>query len=185
MSKPVIVLIWITWMTNILFSSLLMLNFLITVFSETHERVLASSIDYAYKTRADLNIECIAILKSLGMMGDVDHQIITAVKNEEIEDEVEALGIITNLTEVIKEYSAKVAKASKEGIAEVNKKLTTLLSTQSARAVEDMEQMQNHFIEHAKEITQVKIKMADIEEQLQTSNKEVREVSEKMHKIEG
>ena len=50
-----------------------MLNFLITVFSETHERVLANSIDYAYKTRADLNIECIAILKSLGMMGDVDH----------------------------------------------------------------------------------------------------------------
>jgi hypothetical protein len=60
-------------MVNILFSSLLMLNFLITVFSETHERVLANSIDYAYKTRADLNIECIAILKSLGMMGDVDH----------------------------------------------------------------------------------------------------------------
>jgi hypothetical protein len=42
---------------------------------------------------------------------------------------------------VIKEYSAKVAKASKEGIADVNKKLTTLLSTQTARAEEDMDQM--------------------------------------------
>ena len=36
----IIYLIWITWIANFVFSSLLMLNFLITVFSETHERVL-------------------------------------------------------------------------------------------------------------------------------------------------
>jgi hypothetical protein len=60
-------------MVNILFSSLLMLNFLITVFSETHERVLANSIDYAYKTRAELNVECIAILKTFNFLGSLNH----------------------------------------------------------------------------------------------------------------
>jgi hypothetical protein len=74
----IIYLIWITWIVNILFSSLLMLNFLITVFSETHERVLTNSIDYAYKTRAELNVECIAILKSFKLLGNLDHQVITS-----------------------------------------------------------------------------------------------------------
>jgi hypothetical protein len=46
--KIVILSIWGTWIVGILFLSLLMLNFLITVFSETHERVLANAIIYQY-----------------------------------------------------------------------------------------------------------------------------------------
>ena len=38
----IIYLIWITWIANFVFTSLLMLNFLITIFSETHERVLTN-----------------------------------------------------------------------------------------------------------------------------------------------
>ena len=36
----IIYIIWFSWITNFVFSSLLMLNFLITIFSETHEKVL-------------------------------------------------------------------------------------------------------------------------------------------------
>jgi Trk-type K+ transport system membrane component len=46
--KIVVYLIWFTWVGCIVFASLLMLNFLITVFSETHEKVLANAIDYHY-----------------------------------------------------------------------------------------------------------------------------------------
>ena len=40
-SNMIVRLIWATWIANIVFCSILMLNFLISVFSETHERILA------------------------------------------------------------------------------------------------------------------------------------------------
>ena len=72
----IIYLIWVIWILMILFTSVLMLNFLITVFSETHERVLANSVNYTYLTRASLNMECMAMLKTFGMVQDIDHVVL-------------------------------------------------------------------------------------------------------------
>jgi hypothetical protein len=108
LGKTMIYLIWLTWVVMILVSSLLMLNFLITVFSETHERVLANSINYTYLTRASLNVECLAILKTFGFITDFDYIVICSPVDDEAEDDGEILGVITCLTTVIKEYSIKI-----------------------------------------------------------------------------
>jgi len=75
-----------------------MLNFLITVFSETHERVLANSINYKYLTRAKLNVENLAFLKTIGVVRDIDYIVICSQMNEDVDSDVEVLGIITSLT---------------------------------------------------------------------------------------
>jgi hypothetical protein len=85
-----------------------MLNFLITVFSETHERVLANKINYTYLTRATLNVECLGMLKTLGFIQDFDYFVICSPVDDELEDEVDTLGVVTCLTSVIKEYSIKI-----------------------------------------------------------------------------
>jgi hypothetical protein len=49
---------------------------------------------------------------------------------EEIEEEVEALGIITNLTGVIKEYSSKVANSSREHMSTIKKDINSAIGHQ-------------------------------------------------------
>ena len=73
-----------------MFSSLLMLNFLITVFSETHERVLANSVNFEYLTKSEFNVECLAFLKTFGLLKELDHQLVTLKANDGIDSEVEA-----------------------------------------------------------------------------------------------
>jgi hypothetical protein len=85
-----------------------MLNFLITVFSETHENVLANKINYIYLTRATLNVECLAMLKTFGIIQDFDYFVICSPVDDKIEGEVDTLGVITCLTSVIKENSIKI-----------------------------------------------------------------------------
>ena len=97
-------------MGNFLFLSILMLNFLITVFSETHERVLANSINFTYETRAKLNVEVLAMLKTFNLITDIDYMVVCSKMNEDVDDEVEILGVITSLTTVIQEYSMKIGK---------------------------------------------------------------------------
>jgi hypothetical protein len=97
-SRSMIYIIWLTWIMNILVCSLLMLNFLITVFSETHERVLANAINYTYLTRAQLNVECMAMLKTFKFITDFDYMVICSPVNDEFEDDVEIMGVITCLT---------------------------------------------------------------------------------------
>jgi hypothetical protein len=84
-----------------MFTSLLMLNFLITVFSETHERVLTNSIIFKFSTYLDLSLEAMAVLKTLGVIGDIDYIVLCSSVNEDDETEDENLGIITSLTSVI------------------------------------------------------------------------------------
>ena len=78
-----------------------MLNFLITVFSETHERVLSNSIQFKYFTRLELNLEAVALLKTLGVIGDIDYIVLCSPVNEEEETEDDNLGVIVSLTSVI------------------------------------------------------------------------------------
>ena len=87
-----------------------MLNFLITVFSETHEKILANAINYTYLTRAQLNVECLAMLKTFGVIQDFDYIVICSPVDDEFEDDEEILGVITCLTSVIQEYSIKLGK---------------------------------------------------------------------------
>jgi hypothetical protein len=100
--------IWVTWTVNIVYCLLLMLNFLITVFGETHERVLATAINYTYLTRATMNVECLAMLKSLRVIQDFDYILICSPVDDEIEDDEESLGVINCLTSKIKENSIKL-----------------------------------------------------------------------------
>ena len=99
--QMIIYVIWATWIANILYTSILMLNFLITVFSETHERVLSNSIIYKFDTRLSLNLECMALLKTLGVIGDIDYIVLCSPVDEDVETEVEILGVITSLTSVV------------------------------------------------------------------------------------
>jgi hypothetical protein len=96
-SKAMIFIIWLTWAVNIIFCSLLMLNFLITVFSETHERVLTNAINYSYLTRAQMNVECLGMLKTIKCLTDFDYIVICS-PDDETEDGVESLGVITCIT---------------------------------------------------------------------------------------
>ena len=106
----IIYLIWGTWIANFMFTSILMLNFLITVFSETHERVLANSINYTYLTRAKLNVECLAILKTFNIIQDIEYFVICSKMNEDVDEEVEIMGVITSLTAVMNKLSLRSAK---------------------------------------------------------------------------
>ena len=97
----IIYIIWFTWIANFVFSSLLMLNFLITIFSETHERVLVNQLEYTYLTRAKLNKQSFALLKSFGLLDEVVFQVLTIPCHENIDDDDQMKGVITSLTSVI------------------------------------------------------------------------------------
>ena len=84
-----------------MFTSILMLNFLITVFSETHERVLSNSINFKYTTRLELNLESMALMKTLGAIGDIDYIVLCSPVNENEGTEDENHGIIVSLTSVV------------------------------------------------------------------------------------
>ena len=99
--KPIIYAIWTTWFANIMFTSILMLNFLITVFSETHERVLSNSIIFKYSTRLGLNLEAMAFMKALGLIGDIDYIVLCSPVIQDEEADNETLGVINSLTSVI------------------------------------------------------------------------------------
>ena len=105
----IIYIIWFTWMANFVFSSLLMLNFLITVFSETHERVLTNQLKYTYMTRAKLNKQSFALLKSFSLLDEVVFSVLTIPSRENIDEDDDANGIIQSLTSIIQEYSTKVS----------------------------------------------------------------------------
>ena len=108
----VIYIIWATWIANFIFSSLLMLNFLITVFSETHERVLTNQLEYTYKKRAELNVECMSLMTLLHLFDDIVFSVITLSSEEDEQEEDAVKGVIANLTGVIQEHTQKVSKDS-------------------------------------------------------------------------
>jgi hypothetical protein len=108
--RYIIAIIWATWIANFVFSSLLMLNFLITIFSETHERVLTNQLEYTYYTRAVLNKQAFALLKSFHLLDETVYSVLTQAKSDSISgNEDEMKGIIQNLTKVVQQYSMKVS----------------------------------------------------------------------------
>jgi hypothetical protein len=52
-------------------------------------------------TRLEFNIEFMALLKTIGIIRDIEYIVICSPVNEDIEKEVEILGVITSLTSVI------------------------------------------------------------------------------------
>ena len=61
-------------------------------------------------TRLEFNIECMALLKTIGIIRDIEYIVICSPVNEDIEKEIEILGVITSLTSVIHDYSLKAGR---------------------------------------------------------------------------
>ena len=54
----IIILIWIFWFMNIGLMLILLMNFLIAVISESYNVVNNAKIQYVYKDKAEMNLEC-------------------------------------------------------------------------------------------------------------------------------
>lgn len=65
-----------------------MLNFLITVFSETYERILENSTQYNYIKRASFNVECLGMLNSFGVLSQIIFAVLTFRADEEEEENI-------------------------------------------------------------------------------------------------
>ena len=60
---------------------IILLNFLIAVISATYETIDAKKINYTYKDKAEMNVECSTILKSLYYKGEVKMIVYSYDKN--------------------------------------------------------------------------------------------------------
>ena len=105
----VIYIIWGTWVANFIFTSLLMLNYLITVFGETHETILNTKNEITYKSRAKANVEVISIMKVFHTLEDIVFSVVTMTADKADEEEDEIKGVIANLTNVVNDSVKKIA----------------------------------------------------------------------------
>ena len=76
-----VTLIWLTWLINIFFLCVILLNFLIAIISESYEFVLSTSQQNMYIHRAVLNRECRVMKKS--ELVPLEVLIYTVVKEDE------------------------------------------------------------------------------------------------------
>lgn len=73
--------LWLFWFCNIFLMCIILLNFLIAVISATYETIDAKKINYTYKDKAEMNVECSTILKSLYYKGEVKMIVYSYDKN--------------------------------------------------------------------------------------------------------
>ena len=96
-------MIWIVWIFNQYFILVIMLNFLISVISDTYQNIMQHSQMYTYRYRNELNVEYL-LMKDL-FFASQDVEIIIVVTDKELyqtkEDDLE--NIQNHIVETIKD----------------------------------------------------------------------------------
>jgi hypothetical protein len=81
-SDFMILCIWLTWLSSFLFTSILMINLLISVFFAAHQKAEDNHIEWL----ATQNLDSLALLNSLHLLEPVVFQVLTMEKHEEKEN---------------------------------------------------------------------------------------------------
>ena len=59
MGTLMIVIIWGAWLINIIIGTIMLLNFLIAIISESYAEVLDKQKFYRYQHKCEINLECL------------------------------------------------------------------------------------------------------------------------------
>ena len=78
-----IYMIYFTWFINQILVQIILLNFLISVISNSYQRVIDHEVLITYTSKAELNREFLIIQKALGR----DDKIVTLIVSANTEDE--------------------------------------------------------------------------------------------------
>ena len=61
-------LIWMLWLFHQMIILVVLLNFLIAIISQSYENVMSKSMIFKYRQRVQLNLECLLILDTFGVL---------------------------------------------------------------------------------------------------------------------
>lgn len=103
-----IYLLWIFWFSNIFLMLIILLNFLIAVISATYEEIDAKKINYTYKDKAEMNVECCTILKSLYYKGEVKMIVFTYDKNLTVIPESQFQEVLDVVNSAVSEITSDI-----------------------------------------------------------------------------
>lgn len=82
-----ITVIWVTWLLNQFFLTIILLNFLIAILAESFNVVMEKATQHKYKQRSGLNVETFLTMKAFQMLPDFEGFLLSAATPPKKEDE--------------------------------------------------------------------------------------------------
>ena len=107
-----IIIIWSVWIFHQFMILIMLLNFLIAIISQSYEDVMSKSQIFKYKTRVDLNLECLRIIDFFVKLESFDTLLIISQNDEDIEDEQQWQGVVNT----IKNFTRQNLKNHREAV---------------------------------------------------------------------
>jgi hypothetical protein len=75
--------IWFIWFCTQFINLVILLNFLIAIISQSYEDVMSRETFTRYSLRSHMNLECLLILQTFGMINEMDIFVLSANDGED------------------------------------------------------------------------------------------------------
>ena len=112
LGKMMIMIIWFIWIFHQFVILIILLNFLIAIISQSYEDVMSKSEQMKYKTRVDLNLECLQTYNFFGKLPSFNILLIASQNEEDGQSDQQWQGIVNTM----KSFTRQSFKLQKETV---------------------------------------------------------------------
>ena len=143
-----IMVIWMVWIIHQFMTLIMILNFLIAIISQSYENVMSKSQILKYKTRVDLNLECLQVIDFLVKLERFESLLIVS-QNEDHLENGEWEGVVNSIKLYIRQSMKNLKKAFTRQSQATEEKMATKKETN--QKIEATKQEINEKIEATKQ----------------------------------